>query len=62
MGYPVGPLLSELARRVLANLKFIESRAPKWKSVNQNDPPFEDTQLLVSMLGVLIFPHERNAN
>ena len=28
-------------------------------SSNQDDPPYSDTQLLVSLLGVLVFPHER---
>lgn len=61
MGYPNGPLLRELARRVLHNLDDIDARAPKWdpKSTQHNDPPFSDTQLLISTLGFLVFPHER---
>jgi hypothetical protein len=62
MGYPVGPLLSALAQRILANLDMIETTAPPWGSSKQNDPPYADTQLLISLLGVLIFPHERSAN
>lgn len=27
----------------------------------QDDPPFADTQLLISLLGVIVFPHERSA-
>ena len=30
MGYPVGPLLRELAGRILANLDHIERFAPQW--------------------------------
>jgi hypothetical protein len=59
MGYPTGPLLAALADRILANLDFIEARAPEWGSAAQNEPPFADTQLLISLLGVLIFPHEQ---
>jgi hypothetical protein len=58
MGYPTGPLLAALADRILANLDLIEARAPEWGSPRQNEPPYADTQLLVSLLGVLIFPHE----
>ena len=60
MGYPVGPILSVLAHRILDNLDFIEGAAPKWGSPNQNEAPYADTQLLISLLGVLIFPHERD--
>jgi hypothetical protein len=59
MGYPTGPLLAALADRILANLDFIEARAPEWGSAAQNEPPFADTQLLISLLGVLIFPHDK---
>jgi hypothetical protein len=59
MGYPIGPLLGVLAGRILSNLDLIERQAPKWGSTNENDPPYSDTQLLVSLLGVLVFPHER---
>jgi hypothetical protein len=59
MGYPVGPLLQTLAARILANLEDITDRAPKPDAENMNDPPYADTQLLVSLLGVLVFPQER---
>jgi hypothetical protein len=59
MGYPVGPLLAALADRILHNLDLIDSLAPKWGSPEQDDPPFSDTQLLMSLLGVLVFPHEK---
>jgi len=59
MSYPVGPLLATLADRILHNLDLIESKAPKWGSPDQNQPPYSDTQLLISLLGVLVFPHER---
>ena len=29
---------------------------------NSDEPPYADTQLLISMLGILIFPHERTPN
>ena len=59
MGYPTGPLLRVLAKRVLANLKFMDDRAPKWDSPERDREPFTDTQLLISTLGFLVFPHER---
>lgn len=59
MGYPVGPLLAALADRILHNLDLIEKKAPKWGTPDQDRPPYSDTQLLISLLGVLIFPHER---
>jgi hypothetical protein len=59
MGYPIGPLLAVLADRILSNLEAIEKLAPKWGSPEQDRPPFADTQLLISLLGVLVFPHER---
>jgi hypothetical protein len=59
MGYPTGPLLAALADRILANLDLIEAQSPKWGSPRQNEPPYADTQLLISLLGVLIFPHEK---
>jgi hypothetical protein len=61
MGYPNGPLLRVLAERVLANLKYIDNAAPKWdqKSPDRDREPFTDTQLLISTLGFLVFPHER---
>jgi hypothetical protein len=59
MGYPIGPLLPALADRILHNLDLIESLAPKWGSPEQDQPPFSDTQLLMSLLGVLVFPHEK---
>jgi hypothetical protein len=59
MGYPVGPLLAALADRILHNLDLIESMAPKWGTPEQDRAPFSDTQLLISLLGVLVFPHEK---
>jgi hypothetical protein len=59
MRYPTGPLLAALASRILSNLDLIEARAPKSGSARQNEPPYADTQLLISLLGVLIFPHEK---
>jgi len=52
-------LLAALANRILANLDLIEAKAPKWGSPHQNEPPYADTQLLISLLGVLIVPHEK---
>ena len=57
--FPTGPLLASLAERILANLEAIEKVAPKWGSLDQDRPPYADTQLLISLLGVLVFPHER---
>lgn len=57
MSYPIGPLLQTLAHRVLVNLQFIEKHAPS--EAKEDQPPYSDTQLLISLLGVLIFPHER---
>ena len=61
MSYPIGSLLSVLAGRVEENLAFIDRHAPEWdpNSPRSDDPPFADTQLLISLLGILIFPHER---
>jgi hypothetical protein len=59
MGFPVGPLLAALADRILYNLDLIEAKAPKWETPEQDQPPYSDTQLLISLLGVLIFPHEQ---
>jgi hypothetical protein len=59
MGYPVGPLLAALADRILHDLDLIESMSPKWGAPEQDQPPFSDTQLLISLLGVLVFPHEK---
>ena len=59
MGYPVGPLLPALAQRILANLDLINDRAAETRGIDQNGPPYTDTQLLISLLGVLVFPHER---
>lgn len=61
MGYPVGPLLQELARRIRCNLDFIDKQASQWGSPQQDEPPYADTQLLISLLGVLVFPAERNS-
>ncbi|MBB3020418.1 hypothetical protein FHR70_003499 [Microvirga lupini] len=59
MAYPIGPLLQALAERILANLDLIQSLAPKPGDPDQNRAPYSDTQLLISLLGVLVFPHER---
>jgi hypothetical protein len=59
MGYPIGPLLPALAERILANLDLIDDRAAEIRSSDQNRRPYADTQLLISLLGVLVFPHER---
>jgi HEPN pEK499 p136 len=61
MGYPVGPLLQELAQRILANLDLIDdlALATETRGMDQKRPPYTDTQLLISLLGVLVFPHER---
>lgn len=59
MSYPVGPLLQAMAQRILANLKFIQESAPPSDSADFDEPPYADTQLLISLLGVLVFPHER---
>ena len=59
MGYPVGPLLPALARRILADLDLIDEHAAKIHGAGHNFPPYTDTQLLISLLGVLVFPHER---
>jgi hypothetical protein len=43
------------------NLEFVNHYAPKWdpKDLRSSDqPPFRDTQLVISLLGILIFPHE----
>lgn len=64
MSYPIGSLLAVLAGRVLANIHFVDAAAPPWNpgSPESDRPPFADTQLLISLLGVLIFPHERTPN
>jgi hypothetical protein len=55
-------MLSTLATRILANLDLIDGQAPTADSVDPDRPPFSDTQLLISLLGVLVFPHERTPN
>lgn len=60
MGYPRGPLLKALAARILANLDHIEEHAPS-SPASHDEPPYADTQLLISLLGVIVFPHERSA-
>ena len=61
MTHPNGPLLRVLAERVRANLNYIDKAAPKWdpQSPDRDREPFTDTQLLISTLGFLVFPHER---
>ena len=44
---------------VLANLDLIDQQAPRPDDPDPNRAPYSDTQLLISLLGVLIFPHER---
>jgi hypothetical protein len=56
---PVGPLLQALAKRILANLDTIDKLAPRPGEPDEDRAPYSDTQLLVSLLGVLVFPHER---
>lgn len=58
-----GPLLSELAGRVLKNLEFIDNQAPRWNPASPaaNKPPYADTQLLISLLGILNFPTRADA-
>jgi hypothetical protein len=61
MTHPNGPLLRVLAARVLSNLDFID-RATQETTTETHDrssQPFTDTQLLISTLGFLVFPHER---
>jgi hypothetical protein len=59
MDAPVGPLLRSLAKRILANLDLVDQHAPRPGDIDQNRVPYPDTQLLISLLGVLVFPHER---
>ena len=59
MTFPVGPLLRTLAKRILANLDLVDQQAPRPGDIDQNRAPYSDTQLLISLLGVLVFPHER---
>jgi hypothetical protein len=61
MTEPTGPLLAALAARILCNLDMIETMAPAWSTAHQDKPPFADTQLLISLLGVLIFPLPRRS-
>ncbi len=60
MGYPRGPLLQALASRILKNLDHVEKHAPSLSAAHDT-PPYADTQLLISLLGVIVFPHERSA-
>lgn len=60
MTSPVGPLLSALSERILHNLKFIERHAhDSQPSDNAPEGAFAETQLIISLLGVLVFPQER---
>jgi len=59
MSYPVGPLLRTLAKRILANLDLVDQQAPRPGDMDQDRAPYSDSQLLISLLGVLVFPHER---
>ncbi len=61
MSFHKESLLIVLADRVLENLEFVEANAPPWEAGSPGSvvPPFADTQLLISLLGILIFPHER---
>jgi hypothetical protein len=47
-------LLAALAERILVNLEAIEKVAPQLGSPGQDRPPYADTQLLISLLGVLV--------
>ena len=60
MGHTRGPLLKALAERVLSNLDHIERHASSLDP-SANVPPYADTQLLISLLGVIVFPHERSS-
>lgn len=60
MGYPRGPLLQALAQRILSNLDHVERHASSREAAS-DDSPYADTQLLISLLGVIVFPHERSA-
>jgi hypothetical protein len=51
--------LAALAGRILDNLDMIDAMAPAWDSADRDKPPFADTQLLISLLGVLVFPQEQ---
>jgi HEPN pEK499 p136 len=59
MSCPKDSVLSVLSGRILQNLRFVDDYAPPWDSENHDDPPYSDTQLVISLLGILIFPHER---
>jgi hypothetical protein len=59
MNAPVGPLLRTLAERILANVDLIGQQDADFGDMDQNRAPYPDTQLLISLLGVLVFPHER---
>lgn len=48
-----------LGRPNLHNLDLIETRRPNGGTPKQDQPPYSDTQLLISLIGVLIFPHEK---
>lgn len=58
MGYPTGPLLKVLAERIRANMAHVHE-ATRDYDPKHSCPPFSDTQLLISLVGVLVFPHER---
>lgn len=60
MGYPRGPLLKALALRILSNLDHVERHASSLDA-SSDGPPYADTQLLISLLGVIVFPHERSS-
>jgi hypothetical protein len=49
MGYPVGRLLAALADRILHNPDLIEAKSPEWGTPEQDQPPYLDTQLLISL-------------
>lgn len=53
MGYPNGPLLRALAERVLRNIEIIENVEAK-SSDPLSPEGFAATQLLISLLGVLV--------
>jgi len=58
MGFPIGPLLRTIAERTLRNNEIIE-RIEARSSDPLNPDGFADTQLLISLLGVLVFPQEK---
>lgn len=57
MSFPVGPILSAFAARILANLDHIQALSDS-EAARGEETAYPETQLLVSLLGVLVLPHE----